>query len=107
MNTISVSSIKLGDALSLQFCKRTETLFGKTIITPNMHMHCHLRQCLEDYGPLHTFWCFSFERYKGVLGSMPNNNKAIEVQLMKKFLTSYQKSSLNNFLNFCQQLLPQ
>ena len=68
-------------------------LFGKTIITPNMHMHCHLRQCLEDYGPLHTFWCFSFERYNGVLGSMPNNNKAIEVQLMKKFLRDVQTST--------------
>ena len=93
MNTISVSSIKLGDALLLQFCRRTETLFGKTIITPNMHMHCHLRQCLEDYGPLHTFWCFSFEQYNGKLGSMPNNNKAIEVQLMKKFLRDVQTSA--------------
>ena len=34
MNTISVSSITLGDALLLQFCKRTETLFRKSIITP-------------------------------------------------------------------------
>ena len=54
-------------------------------------MHCHLRQCLEDYGPLHTFWCF--ERYNGVLDSMPNNNKAIEVQLMKKFLRDVQTSA--------------
>ena len=38
INTFSVSSIKLGDALLLHFCKRTETLFGKTLITPNMHI---------------------------------------------------------------------
>ena len=41
MNTNSISSIKLEDDLLLQFCKRTETLFGKSIITANMHMHCH------------------------------------------------------------------
>ena len=93
MKTTSISSIKLGDALLLQFYKRTEMLFGKSIITPNMYMHCHPRQCLEDYGPLHMFWCFCFEQYNGVLGSMPNNNKAIEVQLTKRFLRDVQTSA--------------
>ena len=59
----------LGDALLLHFCRRTERIFG----TPNMHMHCHLRSYIKDYGPLHGFWCYSFERYNGILGSMPNN----------------------------------
>ena len=66
-------------------------LFGKSIITPNMY--CHPRQCLEDYGPSHMFWCFYFEQYNGVLRLMPNNNKAIEVQLMKRFLRDTQTSS--------------
>ena len=38
---ISSDEIKLGDALLLQFCKRTERLFGKASITPDMHMHWH------------------------------------------------------------------
>ena len=51
-----------------------------------MHLHCHLRTCILDYGPLHGFWCFAFERYNGILGSMPNNNRSIEMQLTGRFL---------------------
>lgn len=51
-----------------------------------MHLHCHLRSCIEDFGPLHRFWCFQYERYNGVLGQTPNNNKSIEVQLMSCFV---------------------
>ena len=83
---ISEEQLKLGDALLLQFCRRTERLFGKSCITPNMHMHAHLCACTEDYGPLHGYWLFPFERYNGILGSMPNNNKSIENQLMSRFI---------------------
>jgi hypothetical protein len=84
--TVSVSDIRLADALLLQFCKRVESLYGADIITPNMHMHCHLRACIEDYGPIHGFWLFAFERYNGVLGSMPTNNRSIEIQFMTRFI---------------------
>ena len=77
----------LSSALLLQFCKRVERLYGTNKITPNMHMHCHLRACIEDYGPLHGFWLYAFEWYNGLLGSTPNNNRAIEVQLMHQFLS--------------------
>ena len=83
---ISQDQIKLGDALLIQFCRRTERLFGTAAITPNMHMHCHLSACISDYGPLHGFWLYAFERYNGILGSMPNNNRSIEIQLMGRFL---------------------
>ena len=49
------NDIAIGDALLLKFCSRTEALFGKDIITPNMHMSCHLRECVLDYGPLNHF----------------------------------------------------
>ncbi len=64
---------------------RTELLYGKKNITPNMHMHAHLKSCIEDYGPLHGFWLYAYERYNGVLGSIPNNNRSIEIQLMNRF----------------------
>ena len=41
---------------------------------------------IKDYGPIHAFWLFSFECYNGLLGKQPNNNKAIEIQLMRRFL---------------------
>ena len=46
--TVSTDNVKLGDALLLQFCRRTEQLFGKESVTPNMHLHCHLADCMTD-----------------------------------------------------------
>lgn len=54
----------------------------------NMHLHGHLRQCIEDYGAVYSFWCFSFERLNGILGSYPTNSHHISVQLMRRFLES-------------------
>ena len=49
-----------------------------------MHLHLHLEQCIENFGPAHSF---SFERYNGILGSYHINMKSIEVQFMKQFST--------------------
>ena len=104
---ITLENAKLGDALLLQFCRRTERIFGNEFITPNMHLHCHLFECITDYGPLHSFWCFAFERYNGILGSMPNNNRCIESQLMKRFLSESQILSFSiPDDEFSQQLAP-
>ena len=34
------------------------------------------------------FWLFSYERFNGILGNQPTNNRHIEPQLMKSFLDS-------------------
>ena len=83
---LSHEEINLADALLLKFCKRVEHLFGPSAITPNMHMHAHLKDVILDYGPLQEYWCYSFERFNGILGKQPNNNKSIETQLMDRFL---------------------
>lgn len=84
--SITDRDITVADLLLIQFCRRTKRIFGTTYITPNMHLHCHLRECLRDYGPLHSFWLFSFERYNGLLGKLPTNNRSIELQLLQRFL---------------------
>ena len=48
-------------------------LYGNRAITPNMHLHCHIAECVKDFGPIYGFWLFSFERYNGILGSYPTN----------------------------------
>ena len=73
------------DLFLLQFCRTFETLYGKDCCTPNMHLHTHLKQSILDFGPLHSFWCYAFERYNGILGSVPTNQKSIESQLMRRF----------------------
>ncbi len=91
---LSPSDVNLADALLLQFCNKVEALFGPSVVTPNMHMHAHLKQVILDYGPLPEYWCFSFERFNGTLGKQPNNNKCIEAQLMDRFLRDNFASSI-------------
>ena len=52
----------------------------------NMHLHGHIKECIEDFGPVYSFWCFSFERLNGILGSYHTNNRTISVQIIKRFL---------------------
>ena len=77
--SLTTDDITVADTLLLRFCKRFQTLYGRGYVTPNMHLHCHLVECVRDYGPLSSFWLFPFERYNGVLEGTPTNNKSIEV----------------------------
>ena len=83
---ISLPVIEEVDHYLVLFCKRFEELYGRASCTPNLHLHLHMKDCLQDYGPVHGFWCYSFERFNGILGRYHTNNRSIEVQLMKKFL---------------------
>ena len=86
---ISKSACRTADCLLVQFCKSVESLYGKDNVTMNMHLrqlNGNLSECIFDYGPVYTFWCFAFERFNGILGSYHVNNHQIEVQLMRRFL---------------------
>jgi hypothetical protein len=52
----------------------------------SMQMHTHLADCMLDYGPVYSFWLFSFERYNGILGNYHTNNRSVELQIMRKFV---------------------
>lgn len=92
---VSKSDIQLVDALLMQFCKRTERMYGKEVITPNLHMHCHLKQSMLDFGPIYGFWLFSFERYNGIIESFSRNSSSIEVQCMQRFIYEFSISTAN------------
>mgnify|MGYP002803610467 CR=1 FL=1 len=83
---ISIKDVGTAHSHLINFCRDAERLYGTEYITSNMHMHTHLADCVPDYGPVYSFWLFSFERYNGILGSYSTNNKSIEVQVMRKFL---------------------
>lgn len=87
MTQLTEEDINKIDACFNNFCLKFEQLYGKGPgkITPNMHLHGHLASCLRDYGPVQSFWLFSFERYNGYLGALPNNNKCVEIQFMRRF----------------------
>ena len=44
---------------------------------------------------MHGFWLFPYERCNGILGKQPNNNRAIESQLMERFLKDNFVQSFN------------
>ena len=80
---------------------------GQDLATPNMQLHGHIKECLLDYGPFHAFWCFSFERFNGILGSFHTNNRSIESQLMRRFLMQtkakdFEYPEMYQFFENCQ-----
>ena len=52
----------------LQVACLIERQYGEAEITPNIHLSLHIVECCRDYGPLYSFWCYSFERMNGILG---------------------------------------
>ena len=74
---ISLTELSVADALLLKFCRRFESIYGSHLVTPNIHLHCHLAECIKNFGPITNFWCFSFERFNGIIGSEATNNRSI------------------------------
>ena len=83
---LSKTDIIKADLLFVKFGERFENLYDKKAVTPNMHLHCHLKECVIDCGPVHAFWFFSFERFNGILGTMQVNGRSVEIQLMRKLI---------------------
>ena len=71
--------------LLVEFCKLFESLYGSESCTPNMHMACHIRENILDFGPLSAFWCFPFERYNGILEQISTSWMQPEKQMFLKF----------------------
>jgi hypothetical protein len=81
---VATDDLSIADVLLMRFCQRVERSYGQNLVTPNMHMHAHIKDCVIDYGPPHTFW--ASERFNGILGEQPNNNRSVELQLAKRFV---------------------
>lgn len=93
---ISEALLVKADELIIEFCQRFVSLYGKEHCTMNMHLHVHLSTCVRDFGPVYSFWLFSFERMNGVMGAYHTNNHLISVQLMQRFL-DYKRFSFHNW----------
>lgn len=87
---ITAENMEMGHKKLLEFCRAFEAMSGSETVTPNMHLHTHLLNCIKDYGPIYSFWLFSFERYNGLLGSYKTNQRSVELQLMRRFMLDLQ-----------------
>ncbi|GET57071.1 hypothetical protein GLOIN_2v1883106 [Rhizophagus irregularis DAOM 181602=DAOM 197198] len=72
----------------VKIIKLIEVQYGRNKITLNLHLSLHLSECCYDFSPLYVFWCFSFERINGILGSLPNSNRKIEPELMRRLMNN-------------------
>ena len=88
--SITQENVEVAHSFLVQFCRMFVDLYGKKYTTPNLHMHMHLKECLLDFGPVYAFWCYSYERYNGLLGSYQTNNRSIEPQIMSRFIREQQ-----------------
>ena len=53
---ITETKAMLAHSYLLKFCQAFESLYGKDKVTPNIHLHTHLVDCVLDYGPVYAFW---------------------------------------------------
>ena len=51
-----------------------------------MHVVCNLKDIMLDYDSVHGYWCFSFERYNGMLETMHKSWVNPEKQLLSEFI---------------------
>ncbi|EIE76489.1 hypothetical protein RO3G_01193 [Rhizopus delemar RA 99-880] len=72
---ITTDEIQTAHSLFKEFGKTCVQLYGKTAITPNMHMHMHLKECFLDFGPSYAFWLYGFERLNGDIKKININYK--------------------------------
>ena len=101
---ISVADLNLADILFTQFGQRVERLYGDSAITPNMHMHCHLKEVVLDFGPVYTFWLFAYERYNGILQHQPSSNRSIEIEVMRRFIEDNDAYAFQSPVQFQDEL---
>ncbi|EDR11390.1 uncharacterized protein LACBIDRAFT_323939 [Laccaria bicolor S238N-H82] len=71
---ISDAQIDVADGLLREYCQELVVLYGPDVIKPNHHYATHTSECLRDFGPMHGFWTFLFERLNKVLKSYKTNN---------------------------------
>lgn len=71
-----------------EFGELVQDIYGEHAVTPNMHLHLHLGECISDYGPISGYWLFPFERMNGVLGGYHTNQRSVEIQIFRQHLAT-------------------
>jgi len=96
--TYSLDCIARIDEYLLNFCTSFQHLYGDDACTINLHLHCHITEGLYDYGPAHNTWCFSFERYNGILGMIPYNKQSLQIEktIIKRFIQQMESFNVNS-----------
>ena len=68
----------LFDSHMLHYLRTLRELFDHTLV-PNHHLSLHLSTCLLNFGPVHGWWAYPFERYNGIIQRFNTNHKIGEI----------------------------
>ena len=75
-------------------------LYGSGVVKPNHHYATHVSECMRNFGPLHDFWTFLYERLNKVLKSFKTNNHG-QGELETTFFYEFQKMCQTSQLVRC------
>ncbi|KAJ7277643.1 hypothetical protein C8J57DRAFT_173563 [Mycena rebaudengoi] len=95
--TITEEELVIADKLIREYCLELVTLYGPEVIRPNHHYATHTSRSVRNYGPLHEFWTFLFERLNKVLKSYKTSNHAggeLETSFFREFQRTVQQTRL-------------
>ncbi|KAJ7739013.1 hypothetical protein B0H16DRAFT_1729688 [Mycena metata] len=94
---ITERDLAMSDRFIREYCAELVDLCGPEVIRPNHHYATHTARCVRNYGPLHEFWTFLFERLNKVLKSYKTPNHAggeLEASFFREFQRTVQQSRL-------------
>lgn len=80
---ITVDQAREAHKLFGTFVRQFARLYGQDRVTPNMHYHAHLCECIIDHGPLHSMWGFVWEQLTGLVVNPSTNGRQVNVQFCK------------------------
>lgn len=87
LDTPAITELELrrGHLLLEEFVRTFAEQYGEEKVTPNMHYHAHLADCIRDHGPLPSIWEFAFEMFNGVVVQPSTNNRNVEDQFFDRW----------------------
>ncbi|KAI9003775.1 hypothetical protein CLU79DRAFT_714218 [Phycomyces nitens] len=99
--SISEDNIKDAHNNLEQFGKGCEQMYEPDLLSPNMHLHLHLRETILDFGPVYSYWLFGFERYNSILKNINTNRKSgFKATYMRSFVEDTRKGDfVHSFLS--------
>ena len=95
-----ITYIEIDEAHTLleKFVRQCAQLYGNQSITPNMHLHLHLKRAVQNFGPIYGFWLFNFEQYNRFMKHANTNQKdAFELTFVKRFV---EKTGALDFVSY-------
>lgn len=82
--SVSLTDLEKADKL-LVFCQDLDSLFESQECTTNLHPHCCLKECIQDFRLQYALWVYALECCNGHLRQYPSNNRSIESQFIIHF----------------------